>query len=75
MEELKNKNNEENHVKNENRNENDNNNNNNQNNDNIDITFKSKYHDHILKYKSLYMKDWECSFCLDSFETRRDDRQ
>ena len=66
LEELKNKNKEENPLQNENEKEN----NNNQNNDNIDVTFKSKYHDHILKYKSLYMKDWECNFCLDSFEKK-----
>ena len=73
LEELKHKNNEENPLQNENKNENRNendNNDNNQNNDNIDKTFNSKYHDHILKYKSLYMKDWECSFCLDSFEQK-----
>ena len=42
----------------------------NDNNENDNIIFKSKYHFHELKYKSLYYEDWECYECLSTFDKK-----
>jgi len=34
----------------------------------IQTTFKSIYHNHILKYKPFYYENWSCCVCLQSFD-------
>jgi hypothetical protein len=57
-------------IQNENNEENNINANNNDINENVELIFKSRYHAHDLKYKSLYYEDWECCECLNSFEKK-----
>ena len=39
-------------------------------NESIETTFKSIYHDHILKYKPFYYDIWTCDICLQSFDKK-----
>ena len=40
------------------------------NNKNIELKFKSQYHDHTLKYKTLFMEDWNCNICDFHFDKK-----